>query len=33
MKDVEHICIYCSNSMLTDEDKLFCIIKTTNSKR
>lgn len=27
MKDVEHICIYCGHSMLTEEDELFCVIK------
>ena len=27
MKDVEHICFYCSNSVVTDDDELFCLIK------
>ena len=25
MKDVEHICFYCSNSCVTDDDELFCV--------
>lgn len=27
MKDVEHICFYCANSHVDDEDKLHCMVK------
>jgi len=27
MKDTEHICIYCSKSFVTEDDKLYCTLR------
>jgi hypothetical protein len=27
MKELEYICFYCSNSMVTEENELYCVIK------